>query len=159
MASIKGIALKAVKTGIGHDFGGFQANIYLHNKKIGHVLDDGWGGDLQLDFDKQEEEFDQLAEAYRTETNETLLSATDHLIYSLMDLIEAEKAYKKSVKQGYNIYLYLDYRPKEQGDVPVPKTKEESYQCATVEFAEKLIKEKKPVAYEIYSSLNDFVIA
>ena len=157
MATIKGVALKAIKTNIGHDHAGFQANIYLKNKKIGEVTDDGWGGPLQIHFDKEKEAFYSIAKAYKQEQKEKLLSDDELIIHNLLTLSDLEKEYKKAIKKGYESILFLDYRPSES-DVPVPFPSEEIYLIPNEESANQVLQDKKPVQYKMYTNLNDFVI-
>lgn len=61
------IALKNVKTGIGHDLAGYQASIYFDGKRIGLVDYDGWGGDPKYHIlPKHQDRMDEV-EAYATQ--------------------------------------------------------------------------------------------
>lgn len=162
MASIKNVQLKGIKVGFGHDGGGFNANIYLNNKKIGSTLDDGWGGPLQVDIEKEKEAFAQLTEEYAKEENETLLSADEKIIHDLLTLNDLEKEYKKAVKKGYSSILHLDYYPRNDDgshkvDVPIPYPSEETYLCAEEKQIDLLLKQKKPVRYSVFRKAEDFI--
>lgn len=163
MATIKNVQLKAIKNNIGHDGVGFQANIYLNNKKIGNVLDDGWGGPLRVHVEKEAETFNQIAEQYKKETKEELFSAEEKLMYSLLELSDFEKTFKKATKKGYSFILHMDYTPidengKEILEGPIPHPRTELYQCSKEEQIKELIAERKPVRHKAYHSLEDFII-
>lgn len=42
--------IKNVKSGFGHDLNGFYCDIYLGNKKVGYLNDDGWGGEVEVNL-------------------------------------------------------------------------------------------------------------
>ena len=44
------VTIKKFKEGFGHDLMGYYCDVYLDNKKVGYVNDDGWGGDVSIDF-------------------------------------------------------------------------------------------------------------
>ena len=54
------ITIKKFKEGFGHDLMGYYCDVYLDNKKVGYVNDDGWGGDVTVthETDKQKEIFE-----------------------------------------------------------------------------------------------------
>ena len=41
-------SVKAVKIFKGHDGNGYNCNLYLNNKKVAEIIEDGWGGGLQI---------------------------------------------------------------------------------------------------------------
>jgi len=41
---------KALKTWTGNEGTAFQANLYFEGKKVAQVTDDGWGGELRIDW-------------------------------------------------------------------------------------------------------------
>lgn len=162
MSSINNVQLKSIKMSIGHDQGGFEANIFFKNKKIGRAEDDGWGGGMEVTIFDQQEAFEQAAQKFHSETNENILDPSEAIIEELLRLSDLEKAYKKSEKDGYSVLIYLDYRPrKENGefkfDVPVPHPNRETIVCVSEELVPGVLESKKPVTYEIYRSLSDFI--
>jgi len=44
------VTIKKFKEGFGHDLMGYYCDVYLDNKKVGYVNDDGWGGDVSIEF-------------------------------------------------------------------------------------------------------------
>ena len=44
------VTVKKVITEIGHDKAGYQCNLYLDNKKVAEVNDDGWGGEVDVNY-------------------------------------------------------------------------------------------------------------
>lgn len=163
MASIKGIQLKAIKEGIGHDRAGFQANIYHGSKKIGSVLDDGWGGELNIDIVSDLDVFDEKAKAYHEEQNEKVLAPEESLIYDLLELSQLEKELKSSQKKGYSFIMHIDHRPRNSDgglsiDVPIPYPSTEIFSCSVERHIQEVLNESKPVKYKVYRELSDFVI-
>tara|TARA_B100000767_G_C19672639_1_gene495972 strand:+ start:603 stop:1133 length:531 start_codon:yes stop_codon:yes gene_type:complete len=53
---LKGITLKNVVMGRGHDCGGLIADIYLKKKLVSKYHDDGWGGEPEITFITKEDE-------------------------------------------------------------------------------------------------------
>lgn len=162
MSSINHVQLKSIKTGIGHDKGGFEANIFLQNKKIGRVADDGWGGEIEVNIIEQQEAFKQAAQQYHSDSNEQILDPSEAIIEALLALSELEKTYKKAAKDGYTVLVHMDYIPRKKNgeyryDVPVPYPSKETIACISEEFVSGVLETKKPVKYEIYRSLEDFV--
>lgn len=45
------VTVKKLKSGFGHDGGGYSCDVYLDNKKVGSINDDGWGGDAIVNFE------------------------------------------------------------------------------------------------------------
>jgi len=48
--------LKKVVAGRGHDCGGLLAHLYIKGRKIAEYTDDGWGGEVQIDFESDAKE-------------------------------------------------------------------------------------------------------
>lgn len=123
MAKIMGLELKAVKTFIGSDGYGLNANLYYKGKKVAFVLDEGNGGELMVYFadkDKQEKVL-AVANRYYEKYPKYLFHDTDwakltELVEELYDLYETEKYFKKSLKKrvfrgGGNPLLQADGQP------------------------------------------------
>jgi hypothetical protein len=57
---INRVTVKKLKEGFGHDMMGYYCDVYLDNKKIGFVNDDGWGGETLIEYtnDKTKETFE-----------------------------------------------------------------------------------------------------
>lgn len=65
---LKDFKLKAVKKVNGHDGQGFTCNLYLKNKKVAEIFDDGWGGPLEIRWnDSQSEKVEINAKKYTGE--------------------------------------------------------------------------------------------
>jgi len=166
MAKIKGIQLKAMKLNFGHDGTGLKGNVYMDNKRIGEILDEGFGGGMEIDImDTKVDEFKKRVDTYIAQ-NEIILSPSEHFIEELAKLSWMEKTYKQFVKGGCPILLHMDYRPyNEDGtinweDAPIPNPPEEFVPCESHDDVKKVLEEnKKDVKHKIYESLDDFVIA
>lgn len=161
MASIKGVSLKGLKMGIGHDGAGFQANIYLHNKKIGEVLDNNYGPCLDIDIFKDKEEFQNACLMFKEQVNE-FSCPQENLLRHLLELKQDEDEFKKALKKSYKATILLDFKPRdEEGNVdyakPFPYPLEKTYWLASVEDSKKIIDKEKPIRYKIYQSLEDFI--
>lgn len=102
MVKINGIELKNVKTFGGMEGNGFNATVYLNDKKVGKVEDHGFGAGYEFDIiPGAEKEFKKAIGKIDTEV----------FIGKIMDLITLEKAFKKAAKKYTNaviIGLYQD---------------------------------------------------
>ena len=56
------VTVKKLREGFGHDKMGYDCDVYLDNKKVGTVSDDGWGGEVTVDHDnpKQKETYEKF---------------------------------------------------------------------------------------------------
>lgn len=164
MANIFGVTLKAVKSGIGHDRAGWQGNIYINNKKVGDVLDDGYGGCLDYFVEKSYlEQFDQACNRFKEIQND-FSDTHENFLYALYELSNDEKQFKKYSKKGYTAMVILDYKPRdEKGNIdyskPFPYPYEESVFLGNLTQVDKILKEKNPVTHKLFKSLEDFCIA
>ncbi|MFE8704235.1 hypothetical protein ACFYKX_27150 [Cytobacillus sp. FJAT-54145] len=164
MAQIKGVTLKALQTGIGHDRAGFQANVYFKNKKIGTVLDDGYGGCLDIYIEKEfREQFQTVCNEYKDISNE-FSNIEENLMYALYELSSDEKHYKQASKKGYEAIAVFDYKPRDKdGNVdyskPIPYPSEEIYSIPKINMITDLVSQKKPIKHTIYKSLSDFILS
>jgi len=106
--NIKGIIIKGFKDIEGHgDSRTFQANIYMDSKKVGVVMNNGWGGCHEYHFKTKEFEKDFFARSntWGYETNNEFESS-DALIEELVIDIENQKNKKKNNKAGFPISIW-----------------------------------------------------
>jgi len=54
LKKISRVTIKKLKTGFGHDLGGYYCDVYLDNKKVGYVNDDGWGGPVDVTYENDD---------------------------------------------------------------------------------------------------------
>lgn len=182
MAKINGIQLKAVKTFVGTDGMGFSANIYLDNKKVGHVHDSAYGGCYDYDYDTKEgqeavkEKIKEHYEKHPTvdtfkiydmqideidmdnlprKSYEDMFEPEDEFFSELLHLTLQEKDYKKNAKKGYTVMVYIDFlRAKCPTPLPISIACIADYDY-TKDFDE--AKEKSKLAYmKVFKSLADF---
>ena len=93
MVSMNGVQLKNVKTFKGIDGNGFNASIYMDNKKIGIVSDYGDGGEMDFNITPQ------FCYAFEQKVKNSSFSYPDTFITRILDLLLIEKSFKKSVKK------------------------------------------------------------
>lgn len=55
---IEQITVKNIKTGFGHDLCGVFCDFYLGKKKMGYLNDDGWGGEVDIQYANSDAEVD-----------------------------------------------------------------------------------------------------
>lgn len=96
MAKIKGFELKALKTGVGHDGGGVQANIYFENKKVGILVDEGYGSGLEVTFLKDKETMQSIVDKTVLREDLTPYGRLDKFFGDLVELTIDEKEFKKN---------------------------------------------------------------
>lgn len=156
MASIKGYEAKAVKTFMGEDTGGFTANLYLNNKKIGFIADYGYGGPLTIDVNK--EDYDNLTLAGDSYLNETgsKYNSIDIFVDNIVSLKEIESIFKKENKKskGSIVELSDNFTDKDGNSKPakVPVT------IFVPENYTGNINEDKFDNVRQYHTLSDFII-
>jgi|GEM_PF-4794825 len=158
MAKIKGIQLKAVNYFRGHDGYGVSANLYLDNKKIGEILDDGWGGGFQIHIEQKEKEeiLKERVKRYFDE-NPSEFPEVEIFLDDLLNLSNLEKDWKKMVKDGLPILVDMHFR--KIGTVPVGATKKPVCMGVNNEATlQKVLLEYKPVDHRVYRSEKDFII-
>lgn len=174
MAKIKGLQLKAYKSFEGREGYGFSANLYYKNKKVAFCFDSADGGEMDIDWlnnDKNlKEEIKTISEKYLKENE---LVSSDNPIHSqgyianmieeLIRLSDIEKVLKKKKKQnpnGFVVYLRYIKANTRAKDIDFSNYKEDDILSGNDwnEEIEKLILAKyKPVEYEIYTKLEDFI--
>lgn len=163
MAKIKNIQLKSVKTFIGEDGVGFNANIYINNKKIGFAIDTANGAPIDIRFHNPQAriEFGRSVKEYYKE-NPATVDGEDMFIAELIELVDLEKTFKKNVKEGYPILVSIRYRPRfeninERANRPIKRS--QLVGVVNEITLEEVIQENKPVEHTVYRSLEDFVVA
>lgn len=100
MAQINGIQLKNVKQFGGMEGNGFNATVYLNDKKIGTVADDGVGAGIEFDVKPEAEK--EFKKAIGKADKETF-------VCKIMDLIVIEKEFKKAAKKYSNAVIVAIY--------------------------------------------------
>jgi hypothetical protein len=161
MAKIKELELKAVHYFNGHDGYGVSANLYMDGKKIGEMLDDGWGGGIQIHIAsvEKQKEFSERVQSYFAEQPDEF-ETDDIFLNYLLDLWNLQKEFKKMQKKGFPILLHMEFRSKNptqeewEHPVPVPKT----FGILSEVALEKTIQEHNPKVTQIFRSLDDFNI-
>ena len=140
---LDGFTLKSVKKFKGHEGETcYQGNIYLNNKKVGYFSSDYNMGPMDVRFDDKETEklFAETGKKFLEKYPKGYLYShigyeklmqeywnDESFISELLDIIEAEKMYKKAVKNGYK-FLYVTFRKKDGNIVSyssmklIPKT-------------------------------------
>ncbi|MFD1608800.1 hypothetical protein [Oceanobacillus luteolus] len=161
MAEYKGVQLKAIKEWGEHDLAGFTANIYLNNMKIGAVVDKGFGGPLHVYLEKQKDTFLKIASTYKDEDG--IYANDEALLHRLRVLSGIEKDFKKANKKGYSFITTVDYFPRdENGKItygkPIREPAEETYFFNNDQQLQQMLNVKKPSKYEVFRTLDDFVI-
>ena len=122
MAKINGVELKAIKTFKDHEGCSIaQGNVYIDGKKAGFWSQDSWGGSDSYDLAKKDMEIlasraKDFGEAFPNDKF-GIHSDPDILMYTILELNQKEKVYKKYSKQGYSAVIMVDdgyhccYRP------------------------------------------------
>src|SRR5699024_7396913 len=105
MAKIKGFEVKAVKTFMGREGYGLNANLYYKNKKVGEVIDDASGGPMKLDI--EDKEVDEIFNEVANERSDYNFEQYADFVNELVEMKELESMYKKSVKNGYGKMVVL----------------------------------------------------
>lgn len=169
MAQIMNLQLKAVKTFVGHDGYGLNANLYLNNKKVAFVLDEGCGGELDIQFfdkEKRDEVF-AIANRYYKKYPKFLLYDADwakliQLVEELYALHETEKYFKKMNKKGYPIVVEIRYCKRADNFLEnYDATKKDCMVALKVwneETKKMVLEEYEPAEYKVYEKLEDFVV-
>lgn len=172
MAKIMGLQLKGLKYFQGMEGTGFNANLYLNNKKVAFCMDEGCGGEMSiqwLDFKdtSSRESAYKIANEYYEKYPKSLFYTSDEgklveVIEELISLSEVEKWYKKQVKAGFKIVVDIRYNKRTSTLDECDFTKNDIQVCYVGwnSKTEENMKEKyKPVEYTVYKSLDDFNIA
>jgi hypothetical protein len=104
MAKIYGVEIKGVKPLRGMEYAGFSGNIYMDNKKVGEVIDDGDGGGMQIDIEENKiAEFNKRSDTFLKTLSQKVsdLMKNDNgvmLLSKIQELNEIEKEFKKQTK-------------------------------------------------------------
>ena len=80
-AIIDRVSIKNVKENFGHDLCGFFCDIYLDNKKIGYLNNDGWGGCVDIrpyGYEAKDKALMKSLEDFLTEQNMAQFQADDY---------------------------------------------------------------------------------
>lgn len=169
MAKIMGLELKSVKTFIGTDGYGLNANLYYKGKKVAFILDKGNGGPLNIQFMpnvKQEDIFD-IAQKYYEKYPKFMLYDTawgklEDFVEELYALYETEKYFKKQVKKGFPIVVEVRYNKRTDDFLKNYDPSKQDCMVAFKEWSDRtkdyLMKEYQPVEYKVYEKLEDFII-
>lgn len=169
MAKIMGLELKAVKTFLGSDGYGLNANLHLNGKKVAFVLYEGRGGELEVTFtDKlKEDEIFAIAQRYYEKYPKFFLHDNKwarlyELFEELYALYEIEKYFKKQSKKGYLTVVEVRYNKRTEDFIKNYDPTKRDCMVAFIEWDEKaekyLIDKYKPVEFKVYQRLEDFII-
>ena len=113
MPVIPGIELKAIVVGCGVDHESVKASIYLGNKKIGELLDDGWCDEIYLEFKNlkcQENFYNSVKSYYRK--RRIKIQTPEFFIRELLTAKGYYQGEKSSKLQGcYQLY-FIDKKNK-----------------------------------------------
>lgn len=161
MAKLMGVQLKAVKRWEGMEGYGLSANLYIDNKKVGTVLDEGNGGMIFINVLREKQNLlDERRTKYFEKYPPVSTSDTDEesFIYELIYKTEDESDFKKFVKRGYPIMVATEHPI--VFDEPMPVC--ERVGCKTFKAASDYIAEKKKewpkMVFKTYGCLEDFII-
>lgn len=173
MAKIKGIQLKAVKSFETMDGFAISANVYLNNKKVGEIIDEGNGGGMYGHFNgpKIEEELATIVKKFYEENpryfiikpKNNLGWIIEFIESELLELHDIEKEFKKNSKKGFGIMLFLSThsRMEDPFNNGIPY---EGEQMVSVRVWDKKMEEMIKKDYpnfkniRIFKSLEDFII-
>jgi hypothetical protein len=109
MAKINGVELKGFKTFRGHDGNGWEANVYLDNKKVGYVVEDGWGGGLQIELSEGDTKITEIRSAAFYKENPSQFETLDMFFDKLSCLLDLEKIFKKKNKDAKCWILQVEF--------------------------------------------------
>jgi hypothetical protein len=131
----------------------------MDGKKIGKILDDGWGGGMQIHIASVEkyQEFSNRVQSYFAEQPDEF-ETDDIFLNYLLNLWNLQKGFKKMQKKGFPILLHMEFRNKKPTQdewskpIPVPKT----FGILNEVTLQKTIKEHNPKVTQIFRSLEDF---
>lgn len=184
MAEIKGIKLTGIQSHPGVENNTLFAKVIMDDKKVGTIVDDGWGGGMNLKLpgdlleeikrrhaayirEKGIEDYgethvltaEQYLEAAAKGTIPLMEADPEMFFYELAELHEREKEFKKAVKAGWKELVKIEFIHV-SGPVPLDL----QYRTKGTEEGIKQIRaqvEKQSKAYRLtrYRSLDDFKIA
>lgn len=161
MAAIKGVQLKSVKTFESRNGYGFSANLYINNKKVGVVGDEGRGGETDISIIKKEdrETFYQIVQQYYQE-NPADSNASYDFVEELLGLSEMEKIFKNNLKKGFTALVDLRYTKRQGEDLSaITEIKvDEVVGLRNISHLNTVLEGDKPVEYTVYQDLNDFIL-
>ena len=157
MASIKGWQLKGLKTFQGRDWEGSQGTLYYNGKRAGWYNDSGDGSmaDIDLNTKELQEQFDKAVKDYYAEHPLTgrfadLTPDGELFMGELLRLMENEKSYKRMVKQELPYVVAF----KESPNAPYITI----VGVRTKDGRQRYIEERGIKEYDLYDSLEDFII-
>lgn len=172
MAKIFGIQLKAVRSYMTSDGYAVFANVYLKNKMVGEIYDEGVGAGLWGSFKSKEieNELIEIVKKYYEKYPTFAINSSRSDFGMLMDffddfllLCDVEKDYKSNCKKGFPITLLLKTHSREEDPFAIV----DNYKSPIIlgmkvwdEKAETYIREKYPKYknIEVFSKLEDFII-
>lgn len=173
MAKIYGVQLKSVKMHMTSDGYATYANIYLNNKKVGAMHDDGVGAGMWADFVTNEDGkiLTDIAKRFY-EKNPTYFIESDindfgillnFLEEELLLLHDIEKEYKANSKKGYTVTLLLQTHNRNENPFAIRENYDTPLILGVTKWDDdmkKHIRNKYPKYKNItvYSSLEDFII-
>ena len=164
-----GLELKAVKTFLGSDGYGLNANLYFNGKKVAFVLYEGKGEELEVTFtDKSNEDtVFAIAQRYYEKYPKFLLHDNKwaklyELLEELYALYEIEKYFKKQSKKGYLAVVEVRYNKRTEDFIKNYDPTKQDCMIAFIKWDDRakdqLIKEYQPAEYKVYQKLEDFII-
>lgn len=172
MAKIYGIQLKAFRSHMSSDGVAVYGNVYLKNKKIGEIYDDGVGAGLWANFISNEakEEIIQIVKKFYEDHPSYVINKDrtdfgmliDFFDDELIPLQEIEKEFKANSKKGFGVTLHLQSHFRNENPF-----NEDGYLHPIIvsvrqwnDDTKKYIKEKYPKHknLEVFSKIEDFII-
>lgn len=99
--TMKRVTIKNVKDNIGHDRAGLSCDFYLDGKKMGSYDDDGWGGEIDINYVSKETEKQMKDFAESIKYNEYLFNHGWEFMES-PDKISIKTQIESLVDKAYN---------------------------------------------------------
>lgn len=172
MAKIMGLQLKAYKSFQGMDGYGFNANLYLNNKKVAFCYDAGNGGEAEIQWldinnTKAVVETYKIVNEYYKKYPKYLFDSSDHgkvleLVEDLIALMEVEKWFKNMIKKGFKFVVDIKYNKRTATLEEYDFSKQDVQVCYKT-WDDKIEQEMKykytPIEFTVYKSLEDFNIS
>lgn len=164
MAKIYNVQLKAIKSHMTSDGYATYANVYLDNKLVGEIYDDGVGAGMWAHFKSKEIE-EKLADIARrfyknfptyviNESRSDFGMIIDFLEEEVLFLTELEKHFKNNVKKGFPITLVLKTHTREENPFAIRDT----YSSPEILAAKKWNKEVEAYIREKYPNFKDITV-
>lgn len=111
--------IKNLRSGFGHDNAGMDCSLYKNNTRVATCSDDGWGGEMEINFlnQKFEDEFNEdlkkikeeeikkgekseFMTSYYKDEKATFYFNSEVFILNLVEKFEAQKAIKNRCKKN-----------------------------------------------------------